>query len=147
MFIISPDLTPGDCVSVFADVEGKCKRGLVVEYEGRTLFVGNGHVKLSRQDLFGSHATNRLDGHHTLFQTTITCSEVALCTKLVLQQCCLQIENQSIPRNALSCCTKHGAFNLYPVLLLLLRLLSVLFLFEGLNNIQGGSYVYCQQHD
>ena len=75
MFIIIPDLTPGDCVSVFADVEGKCKRGLVVEYEGRTLFVGNGHVKLSRQDLFGSHATNRLDG---LFQ----CSKLAPCIKL-----------------------------------------------------------------
>ena len=83
MFIIIPDLTPGDCVSVFADVEGKCKRGLVVEYEGRTLFVGNGHVKLSRQDLFGSHATNRLDGHHTLSQTTIPYSKLAPCIKLV----------------------------------------------------------------
>ena len=91
MFIIIPDLTPGDCVSVFADMEGKCKRGLLVEYEGRTLFVGNGHVKLSRQDLFGSHATNRLDGHHTLSQTTIPYSKLAPCIKLVLQQSCLQI--------------------------------------------------------
>ena len=63
-YILYPDLSPGDCVSVFTDVDGKCKRGLVVEYEGRTLFVGNGHVKLSRRDLFGSHATNRLDDHH-----------------------------------------------------------------------------------
>ena len=53
-------LTPGDRVSIFADVDGKCKRGLVEEYEGRTLFVGNGCAKLSRRDLFGAHATLRL---------------------------------------------------------------------------------------
>ena len=118
MFIIIPDLTPGDCVSVFADVEGKCKRGLVVEYEGRTLFVGNGHVKLSRQDLFGSHATNRLDGHHTLSQTTIqqTCS---------MHKTCFAAELLANIKPVYS--TQHiilleetWCFRLYPVLLFLL---------------------------
>ena len=47
-----PDLRRGEHVSVFADVEGKCKRGLVVEFEGAKVFVGNGTTVLSRQELF-----------------------------------------------------------------------------------------------
>lgn len=62
------DLTPGDHVSVLADVDGKCKRGLVEEYKGRTLFVGNGYAKLSRRDLFGAHATLRLKSPHSVLK-------------------------------------------------------------------------------
>ena len=44
---------------MYADLDGKCKRGLVVDYEGKTLFVGNGIMQLNRRDLFGCDAKNR----------------------------------------------------------------------------------------
>lgn len=47
-------------MSVYADLDGKCKRGLVVEYEGRILFVGNGTARMSRRDLFNASAVSRL---------------------------------------------------------------------------------------
>lgn len=46
-------------MSVYADLDGRCKRGLAVEYEGRTLFVGNGIARLSRRELFSAEAQNR----------------------------------------------------------------------------------------
>ncbi|KAI0227029.1 tRNA (cytosine(72)-C(5))-methyltransferase NSUN6 [Lamellibrachia satsuma] len=42
----------GDKVSVYADVEGGCKRGFVKQFDGATVFVGNGIAEISRQHLF-----------------------------------------------------------------------------------------------
>ena len=53
------DLRKGECVSVYADLDNRCKRGLVIEYEGSTQFVGNGITEMSRRELFGSEAKNR----------------------------------------------------------------------------------------
>ncbi|KAL5496948.1 hypothetical protein EMCRGX_G013328 [Ephydatia muelleri] len=52
-------LQSGDLVSVFADMEGKCRRGLAADYEAQTLYVGNGIAVLSRIQLFGSKSANR----------------------------------------------------------------------------------------
>ncbi|KAM9308742.1 tRNA (cytosine(72)-C(5))-methyltransferase NSUN6 [Gastrophryne carolinensis] len=41
----------GDEVSVYSDIEGKCKRG-AVEFDGAKVFIGNGIAEVSRSDLF-----------------------------------------------------------------------------------------------
>ncbi|XP_040208421.1 LOW QUALITY PROTEIN: tRNA (cytosine(72)-C(5))-methyltransferase NSUN6 [Rana temporaria] len=41
----------GDEVSVFSDIEGKCRRG-AVEFDGAKVFLGNGIAELSRSDIF-----------------------------------------------------------------------------------------------
>ncbi|OXB84683.1 UNVERIFIED_CONTAM: hypothetical protein H355_001160 [Colinus virginianus] len=45
----------GDLVSVYSDIEGKCKRG-AKEFEGVKVFLGNGISELSRSDIFSSHS-------------------------------------------------------------------------------------------
>lgn len=60
-------LQSGDLVSVFADMEGKCRRGLATNYEAQTLHVGNGIAVLGRIQLFGSKSTNRsVSAYHFL---------------------------------------------------------------------------------
>ncbi|XP_048806456.1 tRNA (cytosine(72)-C(5))-methyltransferase NSUN6 [Lagopus muta] len=44
----------GDLVSVYSDIEGKCKRG-AKEFEGVKVFLGNGISELSRSDIFSPH--------------------------------------------------------------------------------------------
>ena len=46
------DMCQGDNVSVYADVEGGCKRGFVKQFDGATVFVGNGIAEISRHHLF-----------------------------------------------------------------------------------------------
>ena len=41
-------------VSVYADVQGKCRKGWTARFEDQKLFVGNGITKMSRQELFSS---------------------------------------------------------------------------------------------
>jgi len=42
----------GDKVSVYIDVEGRCRKGLVKRFEGVKVYVGNGHAEVSRRDVF-----------------------------------------------------------------------------------------------
>ncbi|KAJ8731351.1 hypothetical protein PYW07_004515 [Mythimna separata] len=42
----------GDRVDIYGDLEGHCKRGLKVQYEGKKLYVGTGYLKMLRADLF-----------------------------------------------------------------------------------------------
>ncbi|KAM8967146.1 tRNA (cytosine(72)-C(5))-methyltransferase NSUN6 [Pelodytes ibericus] len=44
----------GNEVSVYSDIEGKCKRG-AKEFEGTKIFIGNGISELSRNDIFCSN--------------------------------------------------------------------------------------------
>lgn len=44
----------GDSVSVYADVDGKCRKGLIKPFDGRVVFVGNGVAEISRNSLFCS---------------------------------------------------------------------------------------------
>ena len=53
------DLCRDDYVSVYADIDGKCKRGLTVEYRNHTQYVGNGYAQLSRHELFSAAAVTR----------------------------------------------------------------------------------------
>ncbi|KFP29131.1 Putative methyltransferase NSUN6 [Colius striatus] len=46
-------LKAGDVVSVYSDIEGKCKRG-AKEFEGVKVFLGNGISELSRSEIFSS---------------------------------------------------------------------------------------------
>ncbi|OXU22955.1 hypothetical protein TSAR_002126, partial [Trichomalopsis sarcophagae] len=55
-------LKVGDIVSVYADLEQACKKGLVTEYDKKNkLFVGNGIVQLTREQIFG-HETEHTSG-------------------------------------------------------------------------------------
>ena len=49
----------GDVVSVYADLEGKCRRGLTKPYDGQKVFVGNGVAVLDRKDIFCSQQNVR----------------------------------------------------------------------------------------
>ncbi|KAI1889143.1 hypothetical protein AGOR_G00176030 [Albula goreensis] len=46
-------MKPGDKVSVFSDVEGKCTRG-AKDFQGKKVFVGNGVAEMGRADIFCS---------------------------------------------------------------------------------------------
>lgn len=41
-----------ELVSVFADVEGACRKGLVKPFTGRKILVGNGVARFSRDQIF-----------------------------------------------------------------------------------------------
>ncbi|KAL9971447.1 hypothetical protein ACROYT_G023969 [Oculina patagonica] len=49
-----PGIDRGDVVSVYADLDGKCRKGLTKQYDGKKLFVGNGTAVLARKDIFCS---------------------------------------------------------------------------------------------
>ncbi|KAK3754890.1 hypothetical protein RRG08_020803 [Elysia crispata] len=51
-----PSLTKGDAVSVYADLDKKCLKGLTSKYTGRKLFVGNGISQVSRAEVFNAHS-------------------------------------------------------------------------------------------
>ncbi|KAK7871652.1 hypothetical protein R5R35_009022 [Gryllus longicercus] len=53
---MSRDTASGDYVSVFADVKNKCTRGLICSFTEEKFFVGNGIVRIGRNDLFGKAA-------------------------------------------------------------------------------------------
>ncbi|XP_045497919.1 tRNA (cytosine(72)-C(5))-methyltransferase NSUN6 [Colias croceus] len=41
-----------DLVDIYADLDGKCKRGLKIDYNGKKEYVGTGYLKKLRRDLF-----------------------------------------------------------------------------------------------
>ena len=48
-------------MSVFADVEGQCRKGLTKPYNGKKIFLGNGRAVLTRNDIFCSGNQTRYD--------------------------------------------------------------------------------------
>ena len=50
-FIIS-DSKINEQVDIYGDIDGQCKRGLKVEYTGKTMYVGTGYLKMVRHELF-----------------------------------------------------------------------------------------------
>lgn len=52
--LFSPVMKPGSVVSVYSDIEGKCKRG-AKEFSGNKVFIGNGISELSRNEIFTSN--------------------------------------------------------------------------------------------
>ncbi|XP_065071143.1 tRNA (cytosine(72)-C(5))-methyltransferase NSUN6-like [Rhopilema esculentum] len=47
-----PELVKGEVVSVYADLDGLCKKGFKKHYDGQKYFVGNGIVILARNEIF-----------------------------------------------------------------------------------------------
>jgi len=45
----------GSKVSVYMDVEGRCRRGLAKHFEGLRKYVGNGIAEISRKDVFAAN--------------------------------------------------------------------------------------------
>ena len=56
---LSPSIRPGDPVSVMADISNKCLRG-AKQFQGETRHVGNGVLRVSREELFKSEAPQGL---------------------------------------------------------------------------------------
>jgi hypothetical protein len=49
---LSTGMQAGSRVAVYADLDGKCLRGLTQRYQGNKLYVGTGVAQISRDDLF-----------------------------------------------------------------------------------------------
>ena len=45
-------MKPGDAVSVFSDVDGRCTRGCTKPFQGNKVFVGNGVSEMHRATIF-----------------------------------------------------------------------------------------------
>ena len=56
---LPPSIRPGDSVSVMADINNKCLRG-AKQFQGETRHVGNGVIKVSREELFRSESPQGL---------------------------------------------------------------------------------------
>lgn len=60
----------GEIVNVFADIEGRCKRGANVRYESsQKYFIGIGQVKMQRFQLFGGNICSKgiaIEMHETI---------------------------------------------------------------------------------
>lgn len=56
---ITTGIDRGDVVSVYADLDSKCRKGLTKPYDGKKLFVGNGTAVLTRKDVFCSQQNIR----------------------------------------------------------------------------------------
>ena len=46
-------------MSVYADLEGKCRKGLTKPYDGQKVFVGSGTAVLARKEIFCSQQNVR----------------------------------------------------------------------------------------
>jgi hypothetical protein len=46
------DCEMNEMVNIYGDLEGHCKRGLKVPYDGKKIFVGVGRLKMLRSNLF-----------------------------------------------------------------------------------------------
>ena len=53
------DMVAGNSVSVYADIDGACRKGMNKPFEGRKLFAGNGTVQLSRDDIYRAEGGQR----------------------------------------------------------------------------------------
>lgn len=51
MFILGTQI--GNDVSIYADLNGKCKRGFQKLYNDKKIFIGNGRAETQRYQLFG----------------------------------------------------------------------------------------------
>lgn len=49
---MSSGVERGDLVSLYVDVEGRCRKGLLKQFQGIKLYVGNGLAQVSRRDMF-----------------------------------------------------------------------------------------------
>lgn len=51
-YYLFSDCRINDKVDIYGDLDGQCKRGLKVNYEGNKTFVGTGLIKMLRYELF-----------------------------------------------------------------------------------------------
>ena len=58
-FLLFKGTQNGDEISVYADLDGKCRRGLTKKYQGRKYFVGNGIATIGRAELFKNSVAPR----------------------------------------------------------------------------------------
>ena len=59
LLILLQDLKVGETVSVLADVNGSCHKGLCSKFEGEAVFVGNGVVRKDRTEVFRREGPTR----------------------------------------------------------------------------------------
>ncbi|XP_042713446.2 tRNA (cytosine(72)-C(5))-methyltransferase NSUN6 isoform X1 [Chrysemys picta bellii] len=88
----------GDVVSVYSDIEGKCKRG-AKEFLGTKVFIGNGISELSRSEIFSSNGS--------LNYISITLMSKEECAPLSLISILLKNKKQTITsQSSINCVTQ-----------------------------------------
>lgn len=53
------DAKIGDKVNIYADIQRNCRRGFNKKFTGKSLLIGTGIVKITRNELFKNNATVR----------------------------------------------------------------------------------------
>ena len=54
IYLLISGIDRGDVVSVYCDLENKCRKGLIKPFDGQKVFVGNGIAALARKEIFCS---------------------------------------------------------------------------------------------
>ena len=54
IYLLISGIDRGDVVSVYCDLEKKCRKGLIKPFDGQKVFVGNGIAALARKEIFCS---------------------------------------------------------------------------------------------
>jgi len=67
IYTVCSGVQRGDTVSVYIDVAGHCRKGLVKTFDGVKLHVGNGRAEVSRHDVFVN------DNHIRWASDTLAC--------------------------------------------------------------------------
>ena len=59
IYLLISGIDRGDVVSVYCDLESKCRKGLIKPFDGRKVFLGNGIAALARKEIFCSEQNIR----------------------------------------------------------------------------------------
>ena len=59
IYLLISGINRGDVVSVYCDLENKCRKGLIKPFSGQKVFLGNGIAALARKEIFCSDQSVR----------------------------------------------------------------------------------------
>lgn len=59
IYLLISGIDRGDVVSVYCDLENKCRKGLIKPFDGQKVFLGNGIATLARKEIFCSEQNIR----------------------------------------------------------------------------------------
>ena len=58
-YLLISGIDRGDVVSVYCDLESKCRKGLIKPFDGQKVFLGNGIAAIARKEIFCSEQNIR----------------------------------------------------------------------------------------
>ncbi|KAL4715908.1 hypothetical protein ACJJTC_013208 [Scirpophaga incertulas] len=75
-------------INIYGDLEGNCKRGLKVKYNGKKLYVGYGILKMLRHDLFDKEKSSGM-----AIQTLMPASKLPVVNETIYEEGVLLLQN------------------------------------------------------